>query len=60
MGIEPGPVVVILLYCLSLVVVLVVSPRLVERKSPGAWWRSVRFWASLVAAVQIVVYAVWG
>jgi hypothetical protein len=59
MAIEPGALVVILLYVLSLIVVLVVSPRLIGAKA-APWWRSVRFWSSLVAIVQIIVYAVWG
>jgi hypothetical protein len=61
MSIEPGALVVILLYALALAVVLFVSPKLVapkETKPP--WYRNVRFWASLVAVAQIVVYAVWG
>jgi hypothetical protein len=60
MGIEAGALAVILLYVLSLIVVLVVSPRLIGAQAPKPWWRSVRFWASLVAAIQIVVYAIWG
>ena len=24
------------------------------------WWRNVRFWAIFVAAVQMLVYALWG
>jgi hypothetical protein len=54
MGIEPGALVVILLYAVALAVILFVSPKLV---APAAarppWWRNVRFWASLVA-VQTV------
>lgn len=60
MAIEPGALVVILLYLVSLIVVLAVSPRLIGAKAPAPWWRSVRFWSSLVALVQIIVYAVWG
>jgi hypothetical protein len=56
---NPGAALVILLYLLSLVVILVVSRRLFETK-PGPWWRSVRLWASFVAVVQILVYAIWG
>ena len=59
MGIEPGAVVVILLYAAALAVILVVSPKLVA-PSAAPWWRNVRFWASLIAIVQMVVYAVWG
>ena len=61
MGVEPGPLVVILLYAAALAVILVVSPKLV---APAAvrtpWFRNVRFWAALVAVAQMVVYAVWG
>lgn len=60
MSIDPGALTVILLYGLSLAVVLFVSPRLAEPAEPPPWWRSVRVWASFVAAVQMVVYAVWG
>jgi hypothetical protein len=61
MGIEPGALVVILLYAAALAVILVVSPKLVAptaAKTP--WFRNLRFWASLVAVAQMVVYAVWG
>jgi len=61
MGIEPGALVVILLYAAALAVILVVSPKLVApAAAPPPWWRNVRFWASLVAVAQMVVYAVWG
>ena len=60
MAIEPGALVVILLYVLALVVILGVSPRLIGAKTRIPWWRNVRFWSSLVALVQIIVYAVWG
>ncbi len=61
MGIEPGAVVVILLYAAALAVILLVSPKLSAPTAPAApWWRNVRFWASLIAIVQMVVYAVWG
>lgn len=60
MAIEPGALLVILLYLVCLVVVLVISPRLTGARAPTPWWRSVRFWSSLAAVVQIVVYAVWG
>jgi hypothetical protein len=60
MAIEPGALAVILLYVLALIVVLVVSPRLIAAKGPTPWWKSVRFWSSIVALMQIVVYAVWG
>ena len=62
MPIEAGALIVIGLYVLCLVVIWYISPRL-----PGAvgdtrarpWRRNVRFWASLVAVAQIVVYAVF-
>jgi hypothetical protein len=60
MSIEPGAVVVILLYALALYVIVVVSPRLspaLRERVP--WWRSVRFWAAFVAVTQIVVYALF-
>jgi hypothetical protein len=60
MSLDPGPLVVALLYGLSLFVVLVVSRRFPEAAAPAPWWRNVRFWASFVAVVQILVYAVWG
>ena len=59
MSSNAGAAVVILLYLLSLFVILVVSPKLFEIE-PRPWWRNVRFWASFVAVVQIVIYAVWG
>lgn len=24
------------------------------------WWRNVRFWATVVVAAQVTVYALWG
>jgi hypothetical protein len=61
MGIEPGALVVILLYGAALAVILIVSPKLVApAETTPPWFRNVRFWASLVAVVQMVVYAVWG
>ena len=61
MSIEPGAIIVILMYALSLVVILRVSRRLPGAgvEVPCPWWRNVRFWASLVAIVQIVIYALW-
>ena len=29
-------------------------------EAPVAWWRNVRFWASFVVVVQMVVYALFG
>jgi hypothetical protein len=56
--IDAGALVVILLYVGCLGIILFVSPKLVApREVP--WWRNVRFWASLVALMQIVVYAVF-
>ena len=60
MSIEPGAIIVILLYVLALYVILVVSPRLSPALRVRApWWRSVRFWAAFVAVTQIVVYALF-
>ncbi len=61
MGMELGTLVVILLYALCLAMIVFVSPKLVAPTAAKApWWRNVRFWASLVAVVQMVVYAVCG
>ena len=58
MTIEPGAILVILLYCLALYVILVVAPRLSpELRVRTPWWRSVTFWGAFVATAQIVVYA---
>jgi hypothetical protein len=59
MTIEPGALVVIALYALCLWIIWYVSPRLpgAEPEPPRPWWRNVRVWASLVAAAQIVTYA---
>jgi hypothetical protein len=52
---------VVLLYAACLAVILFVSPKLVAPAAAAPpWWRNVRFWASLVAVAQMVVYAVWG
>jgi hypothetical protein len=60
MAIEPGAVVVIALFGLSLYVILFVSPRLAGGARDAArWWRSSWFWASFVAIAQIVVYALF-
>jgi hypothetical protein len=60
MPIEPGAVLVILLFGLALYVILYVSPRLSdELRVPAPWWRNVRFWASFVAVTQILVYALF-
>jgi hypothetical protein len=60
MSIEPGAIIVILLYVLALYVIVVVSPRLSPAlRVPTPWWRSVRVWAAFVAVTQIVVYALF-
>lgn len=60
MSIEPGAVVVILLYAVALYVILAVAPRLSPSlRVPAPWWRNVRFWAAFVAVTQIVVYALF-
>jgi hypothetical protein len=60
MSIEPGAILVILLYAVALYVILVVSPRLSPSlRVPTPWWRNVRFWAVFVAVTQIVVYALF-
>jgi hypothetical protein len=60
MSIEPGAILVILLYAVALYVILVVSPRLSPSlREPTPWWRNVRFWAAFVAVTQIVVYALF-
>ena len=60
MSIEPGAVLVILLYCLALYVILVVAPRLspsLRVRTP--WWKSVTFWGAFVAVTQIAIYALF-
>jgi hypothetical protein len=60
-AIEPGPLLVVLLYAGCLALIWFVFPKLVSpAAAPRPWWRNVRFWASLVAIVQMIVYAVWG
>jgi hypothetical protein len=60
MPIEPGAIIVMLLYCLALYVILVVAPRLSPSlRAPAPWWKNVRFWAAFVAITQIVVYALF-
>lgn len=63
MHLDPGALVVILLYLMALVVILWVSPRYSETPTGEAappFWRNVRFWASFVAVAQILVYAIFG
>ena len=60
--IEPGALIVIGLYGLCLVIVWYVSPRLPGARgesAPQPWWRNVKVWASFVALMQILVYAVF-
>ena len=60
MSIEPGAMLVMLLYGVALYVILVVSPRLSPAlRVPAPWWRSVKFWAAFVGVTQIVVYALF-
>lgn len=61
MTIEPGAIIVIALYSLCLLIIWTVSPRLpgVDEGRPRRWWRNVRVWASFVAIVQILVYALF-
>jgi hypothetical protein len=42
-----------------LLVWLILMPRRLIGQAAGAppWWRNVRFWAAVVAAAQVVVYA---
>jgi hypothetical protein len=61
MPIEPGALVVVLLYAGCLAIILFVSPKLGTRSAASLpWWKRVRLWAALVALVQLLVYAVWG
>ena len=60
MAVEPGAVIVVLMYGLCLYVVLYASRRVTGgEETLRPWWRRTRFWASFVAVVQIVVYAIW-
>jgi hypothetical protein len=54
--IEPGALAVT---ALSLYVIHHVSPRLSGGRDTARWWRSSTFWATVVAAAQIVVYALF-
>lgn len=61
MPIEPGALVVVLLYAGCVGMILLVSPKLMATAAATPpWWRNVRFWASLVALAQMAVYALWG
>jgi len=56
-----GPLVVIVAYLAVLAVILFPPENLRTLESEHApWWRNVRFWATVVVAVQIGVYALWG
>jgi hypothetical protein len=57
--IEPGALAVTALFALSLYVIHHVSPRLSGGRDTARWWRSSTFWATVVAAAQIVVYALF-
>jgi hypothetical protein len=60
MSFELRAIPVILFYGLTLFVILSVAPRLTTTlQTPAPWWRNVKFWASFVAVVQIVVYALF-
>ena len=59
MPIDPGGLLVMLLFALSLVVILYVSPRLAGGRDTAPWWRSSTFWACFVAVAQIIVYALF-
>ena len=61
MPVDASALIVIGLYGLCLFVIWYVSPRLpgIEAGPPPPWWRNVRVWASFVATVQIVVYALF-
>jgi hypothetical protein len=60
MPIEPGALIVILLYAVAIYVILVVAPRLSPAlRKPEPWWRSVKFWGTFVAVSQMIVYALF-
>ncbi|HEX7085909.1 MAG TPA: hypothetical protein VF198_06060 [Vicinamibacterales bacterium] len=60
MPIQPGALIVILLYAAVVYVIFVVAPRLSpELRTPEPWWRSVKFWGTFVAVTQMVVYALF-
>lgn len=61
MPLGPGTLIVIALYGMVLYVIWYVSPRLpgAEAEPPLPWWRSTRFWASVVAVAQILTYAMF-
>ena len=45
---------------LLLWLLLIPARRLGDDEGKTTWWRSTRVWAIVIAAVQMVVYAVWG
>ena len=52
--------VVIAAYVAVLAVILYPPKQLETEATDAPWWRNVRFWASVVVAAQIAVYAFWG
>ena len=56
-----GSLVVILAYATTLWLILF-PPRALRTEEPekSPWWRNVRFWAGVVVAAQIAVYAAFG
>lgn len=53
--------IVVLVYAAVLALVLLLPASFLgEDRAPRPWWRNVRFWAALVAVVQMGVYAIWG
>jgi hypothetical protein len=61
MPVGPGTLIVIALYGMVLYVIWYVSPRLpgAEAEPPRPWWRSTKFWATVVAVTQILTYAIF-
>ena len=39
---------------------LIPRERLGQRDRVPRWWRNVRFWAVVIATIQLLVYAIWG
>lgn len=60
MPVEAGALLVIGLYGFALYVILVIAPRLSpDLRARTPWYRDVRLWASFVAVVQMIVYALF-
>ncbi len=61
MPVGPGTLIVIALYGMVLYVIWYVAPRLpgAEAEPPRPWWRSTKFWATVVAVTQIVTYVIF-